>query len=607
MYHLRRATVVVIFLGVFILAASLLPRILAPVPPTAEEKQRDKQWVSSSPYWIDRQACRWLGLCGVMHVRWDAPVLKLSGDNGKDKNPQELRKRSEEPYSWEVAQGPSAQEKQGPQGWNDGEKVTVAESLRDIPDYVLRYAPMVHLYSGENFWPSDIAEHIQHMMPFLNGSLLNTTEPMTLANMHRLNAEDGRVFLTSKEDVEERPEWLHSHVGVPEAYEWEETEAERRRREMDQEELRLRGGTSWWDVNKDRPLHRISDPRRIPYQDTSAPPYSRSRPFSSRAVRSKNLRRRQLAGEEPEPQRPFPGPPGSPDSDVNKPDPSGYSSAPAVLIMVDKGSGIMDAFWFFFYSYNLGQTVLEIRFGNHVADWEHCMIRFENGVPRAMFLSEHEGGQAYAWEALEKRAMNATINGHNVTVDRPVIYSAVGSHAMYAFPGAHPYVLPFKMLKDVTDDGPLWDPSLNNYAYFYDYKATPPGEDEQMVEQSFDESRPYPFSTANIDPHAKPRDSTSSDDNDGELATESQDEPTTLTPASSNPRAPTSWFHFTGPWGDELYGLFDIRQWRIFGQYHYVTGPMGPKFKHLGREKVCQTDRCRILHSIEEGKRKAWY
>ncbi len=42
---------------------------------------------------------------------------------------------------------------------------------------------------------------------------------------------------------------------------------------------------------------------------------------------------------------------------------------------------------------------------------------------------------------------------------------------MYATPGNHPYVLPFGMLKDVTDRGPLWDPSLNTYSYFYDYVA----------------------------------------------------------------------------------------------------------------------------------------
>jgi hypothetical protein len=231
-----------------------------------------------------------------------------------------------------------------------------------------------------------------------------------------------------------------------------------------------------------------------------------------------------------------------------------------VLVLVDKGSGIVDAFWFFFYSYNLGQTVLNIRFGNHVGDWEHCMIRFEHGTPRAMFLSEHAGGKAYAWKAMEKRTKKGS------AAERPVIYSAVGSHAMYALPGLHPYVLPFKMLKDVTDKGPLWDPALNHYAFWYDYELD--REEEDLP---------------------------------------AEQERTSLTPASSNPDLPTSWFHFDGYWGDDVYPLSDQRQWRLFSEYHYTTGPSGPKFKNLGRRKVCQTDKCIIVETIEDGEKSAWY
>ena len=143
-------------------------------------------------------------------------------------------------------------------------------------------------------------------------------------------------------------------------------------------------------------------------------------------------------------------------------------------------------------------------------------------------------------------------------VQRPVIYSAVGSHAMYATPGDHSYVLPFHMLKDVTDRGPLWDPSKNIRSYWFDYTTT--------------------------------------DKSSGGLE-----------PTAENPEAETNWFHYAGPWGDELYGLNDKRQWRLFGQYHYVTGPLGPKSKNLGREKVCQNWRCRIIYSLEEGRKKSWH
>lgn len=491
----------------------------------------------------------------------------------------ELKRRSlfERTESWEYLG-------EAPRIFESGQK------LDDVPDFVLRNAPLVHLYSGENFWPSDIAEHVQHMTPYFEQEPVKMAENLSLTNMFDLTAKPGVVFLTSNEDVEQRPEWLSSHVGEPKPFDGSGDEKIGPSDEQNNadEQKWYSEGTTWWDVDKDHPLRRISDPRE--------------RSFEPRDMLDKHTRRAQVSAEDP--QKPMPPPPGTPG---HKPDASGYSKAPAVLVLVDKGSGILDAFWFFFYSYNLGQTVLNMRFGNHVGDWEHCMVRFENGVPRAMFLSEHEGGQAYAWAALEKKRMNATseVSGEIVTevVERPVIYSAVGSHAMYAFPGPHPYVLPFQMLKDDTDRGPLWDPSLNNYAYFYDYKDSPPPPEEDegspADEVTPEESSPYPFNTTVLTAHAN---RSSKVNKRGEIIA-----PTSLVPASSNPDAPTSWFHFDGPWGDEIYSLGDERQWRLFGQYHYVTGPMGPKFKRLGRETVCQSERCRMLYSIEEGRKSSWH
>jgi hypothetical protein len=80
----------------------------------------------------------------------------------------------------------------------------------------------------------------------------------------------------------------------------------------------------------------------------------------------------------------------------------GRSNAPAILIVVDKGEGIVDAFWFYFYSFNLGNEVFRVRFGNHVGDWEHSLVRFHNGKPKAVYMSEHSSGDAYTYEAVEK-------------------------------------------------------------------------------------------------------------------------------------------------------------------------------------------------------------
>jgi hypothetical protein len=40
--------------------------------------------------------------------------------------------------------------------------------------------------------------------------------------------------------------------------------------------------------------------------------------------------------------------------------------------------------------------------GNHIGDWEHTMIRFYYGVPQTVWLSQHAGGQAFTYDALEK-------------------------------------------------------------------------------------------------------------------------------------------------------------------------------------------------------------
>lgn len=524
MFWVRRLAILLALVLCFSFIAWITPQILDPTHKGPEKRDRDRRWVNSSPYWWDRQACRWISVCGLHHLRKD-PATRGNGDWGDDVW-GDLRKR-------EVPAEPRAWEEGGPQPKVDKKRDTHERRriLKDIPDYVFQHAPLVHLYSGEEFWPSDIREHVEHMTPFVDDEELNATDPWTLHNLHELNKQHGKLILASNDDVETRPNWLHSHYNIPSPFDGDGDDEERPPKlppHSDGRKLIVPNEpTTWFDVDKDHPLHRISDPRQ--------------RKFNRQGGRFKS---------QPKPKLHPRG---------HKPDADGYSTAPAVLVVVDKGSGVVDAFWFFFYSYNLGQTVLGIRFGNHVGDWEHTMIRFENGEPRGIFFSEHEGGQAYAWEAVEKRGV------------RPVLYSAVGSHAMYALPGSHPYILPFRLLKDVTDKGPLWDPALNNYAYHYDYTAEYL-EDVGLLR----------------DP-----------------ATRITEDPRSLVPAAKNPEAPTSWFHYDGRWGDEVYSLADPRQWRLFGQYHYVTGPDGPKFKTLARNKVCPAKKCKILYELDP--KGTWY
>ena len=93
------------------------------------------------------------------------------------------------------------------------------------------------------------------------------------------------------------------------------------------------------------------------------------------------------------------------------------------IIVNDHGSGSVDVFYMYFYAYNQGNTVFGLEIGDHVGDWEHNMIRFQDGLPTQVWFSQHGNGEAFTYDCLEKMGQ------------RPVDYSAKGSHANYAITG----------------------------------------------------------------------------------------------------------------------------------------------------------------------------
>ena len=140
--------------------------------------------------------------------------------------------------------------------------------------------------------------------------------------------------------------------------------------------------------------------------------------------------------------------------------------APATLIVVDKGNGWVDSFWFYFYSFNLGPFVLGSGpYGNHVGDWEHLLVRFYKGKPMIVWISAHGGGGAYYYHNLEKL---------QVEPDHPIIFLARGTHANYVSVGQHPHDLPYDILLAFTDRGPLWSPVRNYLGYTYHNKRVFP-------------------------------------------------------------------------------------------------------------------------------------
>jgi hypothetical protein len=89
-----------------------------------------------------------------------------------------------------------------------------AAAVTPIPDYAIKYAPYSYLASDEQYWPSDITTHLQHVYPSVNKTAI--AQSTTLG---QLSGYANNTFLTSKDDVfdQDAPDesWLTSTYGIP--------------------------------------------------------------------------------------------------------------------------------------------------------------------------------------------------------------------------------------------------------------------------------------------------------------------------------------------------------------------------------------------------------
>jgi hypothetical protein len=164
----------------------------------------------------------------------------------------------------------------------------------NVPPFVVEYAPIVYLYSGDPYRPADVAAQLSNTQPEVDFKIVSD-QLLTLDNLTSLNALRGEnVYLTSKIKPDLNPEYLH---GV------------------------------------------------LPNGD------------------------------------------GKTDDAVS-----------CAIIVNDHGDDTVDAFYFYFYAFDRG--ALDI--GDHVGDWEHSMIRFQNGTPEALWYSQHSNGQAFKYSTVHK-------------------------------------------------------------------------------------------------------------------------------------------------------------------------------------------------------------
>ncbi|KAJ3018804.1 hypothetical protein HKX48_002621 [Thoreauomyces humboldtii] len=84
-----------------------------------------------------------------------------------------------------------------------------------LPDYVLTYAPMLYLQSGEgNFLADPAGDFLNHVTVKDNtGTTLAGPTPITGGNLN--DYPSGVIWLTSDDDPQTNPVWLQSPVGKP--------------------------------------------------------------------------------------------------------------------------------------------------------------------------------------------------------------------------------------------------------------------------------------------------------------------------------------------------------------------------------------------------------
>ncbi|GAB7355998.1 hypothetical protein MBLNU459_g6625t1 [Dothideomycetes sp. NU459] len=293
-----------------------------------------------------------------------------------------------------------------------------------VPSYALDYAPLVYLYSGDPYRPSDLGAQLTNTQPE-NNYVVDTAvpSPLTLDNLNQVNGSD---YLTSIDYI---------------------------------------------DVDGSMPAWTLGVTPNSAGQTVGA--------------------------------------------------------VSCAIIVNEHDSLNVDVFYMYFYAFNWGGYFLDVNLDDHVGDWEHTMVRFYNGVPTAVWFSQHQNGEAFSYDTVQKSGL------------RPIVFSANGSHANYAITGTHDHTIPDLnldngLLVDYTNQGPLWDPTLS--AYYYTYDAN----------------------TASF--------------------------------AAYDTTTPVNWLYWTGAWGDERYPTSDTRQVNFLDlgiEYKYTSGPTGPEDKQLNRTNVC--------------------
>jgi hypothetical protein len=90
----------------------------------------------------------------------------------------------------------------------------LASCATTLPTCAFVYAPWAYLSSDEGYWPSELTEHLKHVVPQLNGANLSSS-----VTLDQLSSYSPDVYLTSKDNITDADEptepWFVSRYGKP--------------------------------------------------------------------------------------------------------------------------------------------------------------------------------------------------------------------------------------------------------------------------------------------------------------------------------------------------------------------------------------------------------
>lgn len=172
--------------------------VVNPNGPDPIKTLESEQWIATSHSWIDRVACRRLGICGgpnwLLSTWLFQPRHSPSSGNREHHHESDWMDSTTNSEDW----------------------IPVKDESRAIPSFVFDHAPLIWLHDDERWWPTDVADFLHHVEHVHTGSTKRGSAALTnMKAVLRRQELPGESYFESTDDPETLPDWLTSDYNAP--------------------------------------------------------------------------------------------------------------------------------------------------------------------------------------------------------------------------------------------------------------------------------------------------------------------------------------------------------------------------------------------------------